>query len=138
MKQLSYLFIGVLLFSGAAQANGFFGKRFDTTIAAGGVYGGATQSSTTCYVFNAGPDAIQIKSFEIIEQNVPGDTKDFDFCPPGTVLQPGETCTITATGLPQQAHSCLARYRGSWRSQVRGTMDVRASGNEVLVNAELR
>ena len=117
--------------SGSGNANGI-----RSTIATGGVYGGATQASTTCYVFNAGPDEITVESLQIIAQDGTP-TTDFDVCS-GVTLNPSESCSAAAVGLAQEAHSCVVTYRGHWWNQVRGTMDVRATDNEVLTSSPLR
>ena len=122
----------VLLTSTAAGAVSF------NYLATGDVFGGVTQTSAHCYVFNVGA-SIKILSGAIRDDTgaivpVPASS---DTCTGATLAQ-FKSCTIDANGpLTFQTYECTILTRGS-TAGLRGVMDIRDSNMNVLINSNLR
>ena len=103
-------------------------------LAAGAAYGGPTQTSAVCYVFNAGPGPVSITSNLIIREPNVSLVLSFDTC---GVLAAGASCGTAVPIVNNLAHSCRMIVSPSG-ADVRGSFELRDSSGRVLNNLELR
>jgi hypothetical protein len=107
-----------------------------TTLAAGGLFGGGTQSVAVCYLFNAGAAPVTVTVPQIIEQNA-GPLKLTENTCTG-VLAGGSICVFFVNPVSNgAAHGCRVNVSGTG-TNVRGTLDVRAGTSMVLATEQLR
>ena len=102
-------------------------------LATGALYGGPTQNTAVCYLFNAGTGPVTVVSNQIIREpniNLP---LSFDGC---GVLAAGSSCGIATNIANNVAHSCKFVLSQSG-ADVRGVLEMR-SGLTVLSNSDLR
>ncbi len=103
-------------------------------LATGAMYGGPTQNTAVCYLFNAGTGPVTVVSNQILREpniNLP---LSFDGC---GVLAAGNSCGIAVNNIVNNAaHSCKFVLSPSG-ADVRGVMEIR-SGLTVLQNSTLR
>jgi hypothetical protein len=102
-------------------------------LATGAMYGGPTQNTAVCYLFNAGTGPVTVTSNQIIREPNINLALSFDGC---GVLAAGSSCGIAATIVNNMAHSCKFVLSQSG-VDVRGVLEMR-SGLTVLSNADLR
>jgi hypothetical protein len=103
-------------------------------LAGGPIFGGPTQGSATCYVFNFGTPPVTIGSFGILDQNGNSTTLSANLC--GTSLANGTGCAFSALIGNGLAYSCYLDV--SKVASLRGSMDIRNSAGTVLANTPLR
>jgi hypothetical protein len=108
-------------------------------LAAGAIYGGPTQAIAACYIFNAGTGPVAVVSNQILRevQNFPAANVALvsDQC--GATLAPNSICVIAANIVNFAPHACKFVLSPS-AAEVRGSFEVRTSGNVVLKNVDLR
>ena len=103
-------------------------------LATGAMYGGPTQNTAVCYLFNAGTGPVTVVSNQIIREPNINLGLSFDGC---GVLVAGSSCGIAVNNIANNAaHSCKFVLSPSG-ADVRGVMELR-QGLTVLQNAELR
>lgn len=130
-KMLSMVFSAFTLF--AVSGNSAFAT--DAILAAGPIFGGATQSKITCYVGNYGKPDVTISSADILSQSgvaldVTGST-----CQAGTVLKSGSSCYLVAS--ETQAVSCVIKAKKV--NNLRGELEIRNDTETTVLNSiELR
>ena len=125
IKKTVFAVTALLGLSAAAQAD---------ILAAGASYGGPTQSSAVCYVYNAGTGPVTVTSNLIVREPNVALPLAFDSC---AALAPGSSCGIQAFIVNNLAHSCRMTVTPSG-ADVRGTFELRNGSGEVLNNVELR
>lgn len=103
-------------------------------VLAGVMFGSSGQAEAVCYLFNAGPGAVNITAKSISDENAEVSLKG-NSC--GASLAQGKTCFFAAWILDGRAHACRAILPPSG-ANVRGTFDVRDSSSNVLGQVELR
>jgi hypothetical protein len=107
-----------------------------TLLAAGGLFGGGTQSVAVCYLFNAGAAPVTVTKPQIIEQNSGPLTLTENTCT-GT-LAAGSICVFFVNPVSNgAAHGCSVDVKGDV-DDVRGTLDIRAGTSTVLATEQLR
>jgi len=107
-------------------------------LAAGGLYGGPTQSVAVCYVFNAGTAPVTFSGQQVIRgqlNNPLATDMYYDDC--GSTLGAGRVCGIGVKIKANQGYACMVGINGS-KENVRGGMETRDSSGHVLSNSELR
>ncbi len=125
MKPIHLAVLAILAGASTAQAQ---------TFATGPIYGGPTQTTGICTLYNAGTVSVSLASADIRDQNgnVPTATTG---CP--VTLVPGAACRITlalpATGL---AYACEAAAGAP--SSLRGSFSLENSTGVVLNSQPLR
>jgi hypothetical protein len=111
------------------------GMRANADVLAGGpIYGGNTQTTAVCHVFNAGGHTAVFDLVRIIDQHGFDATLDKNSCSP--TLGSAESCAISANIQSNLAYACQITTSTS-KANLRGSMDIRGSG-VILVNIELR
>ena len=116
---------GSVLLAGTARADD------PLLLATGGVYGGMTQNSASCYVLNAGRNPVAVSMFILNETG--GSAGPFT----RTVVLPGTISAVSNYITNNQAYSC--RIIGTGASvNVRGVMDIRDVFSNVLISSDLR
>jgi hypothetical protein len=103
-------------------------------LATGAVFGGPSQFSANCYVFNVGPP-ITIVAAEIRNQKGAIVTTS-NTCTRATLAQ-FATCGVSATSLTFQTYECDVETSGT-NADLRGVMDIRNGASDVLINSNLR
>lgn len=106
-------------------------------LAAGSMYGGSTQNTAVCYLFNAGTWPVTFLSKQIFREGQPvvNLVLNFDSC--GAVLARNSSCAIAVNNIAAgAAHGCKF-VLSQTAAEVRGTFEAR-SGLVVLKNVELR
>ncbi len=106
-------------------------------LAAGSMYGGPTQNTAVCYLFNGGTGPVGIVSNQIFREGQPAVNLllNFDSC--GATLAPNSSCGIAVNNIANGfAHACKFVLSPS-AAAVRGGFEARA-GLTVLKNMELR
>jgi hypothetical protein len=125
VRNIIALATGSVLLAGTARADD------PLLLATGGVYGGMTQNSASCYVFNAGRNPVAVSMFLLNETG--GSAGPFT----RTVVLPGRISAVSNYITNNQAYSC--RIIGTGASvNVRGVMDIRDVFNNVLISSDLR
>jgi len=124
MPRVLALTVLLLGFSVAARAD---------VLATGALYGGPTQNTAVCYLFNAGSGPVTVVSNQIIREPNLNLALSFDGC---SVLAAGSSCGIAAPILNNVAHSCKFVLSQSG-ADVRGVLEMR-SGLTVLSTSDLR
>ena len=124
----SKLIVGAILLSIGAVANA-------DTLAGGAIYGGPSQTTATCYLYNAGTGPVTVTTNSIIRRGTLTPlTLTYDDC---STLAAGATCFIEANIENGSAHSCRMVVSPSG-ADVRGSFEIRNSSAQVLSNTELR
>jgi len=119
---MTVLFLGV---SVAARAD---------ILATGAMYGGPTQNTAVCYLFNAGTGPVTVVSNQILREPNINLGLSFDGC---SVLAAGSSCGIAVNNIANNAaHSCRF-VLSPGGADVRGVMEIR-QGLTVLQNSALR
>lgn len=108
-------------------------------LAAGAIYGGPTQAVAACYLFNAGTGPVFVQTNQILRevqnQRAANVGLASDQC--GATLAPNSICVIAANNILNAPHACkFALYPSA--ADVRGSFELRTSGNVVLKNVDLR
>jgi hypothetical protein len=103
-------------------------------LAGGPIYGGNTQTTAVCHVFNSGGHPAVFDLVRIIDQNGNDAVLDRNSCSPS--IDAARSCAISATIRKNLAYSCQMTMSTS-KANLRGSMDIRGSG-VILVNIELR
>ena len=137
MKQLAFLTALLLTmgFSAPSAAR--------TILATGGVYGGPEQKRAYCYVFNGGAKDMRLWGPEIIKQDGTQrdqhviDTCSSRFGPPPWILPAGQTCLLGVEIDQSATYACRVVIQGT-KANVRGNMDLRDEGDQVLTSSPLR
>ena len=124
MRRVVAITVLLLGFSVAARAD---------ILATGAMYGGPTQNTAVCYLFNAGTGPVNVVTNQIIREPNISLLLAFDNC---GVLAAGSTCSIVANLANNVPHSCKFVLSPSG-ADVRGVMEIR-SGGTVLQNSNLR
>ena len=96
MRRVPILFAALITMGTAANA---------TTLAAGGIFGGTTQNTATCRLFNSGASAVSILTRQIIREGTGPLPLTFNFC--GGALAAGAICTIQVNSIGNAvSHAC--------------------------------
>jgi hypothetical protein len=103
-------------------------------LAGGPIYGGNTQTTAVCHVFNSGGNTAVFDLVRIIDQNGNDAILNKNSCSPS--IDSSLSCAISATIQSNLAYSCQMTMSTS-KTNLRGSMDIRGSG-VILVNIELR
>jgi hypothetical protein len=125
MGRTLIVLVALLTMAGAANA---------TTLAGGAIYGGPTQTTAVCYLFNAGNSTVSVSGSEIVRQNTGPVPLAQNNC--GT-LAAGGICAILANVGNVGSDACKFVISPDGAA-VRGTLEIRNSGSTVLQNEELR
>ena len=129
MKKIRLLIISALFsFSVTSQA---------AVLASASVYGGTTQNHVVCYLFNAGNASIGISAVQVFAfgNSFPLPLTGGNGC--GLTLAPGATCAWAVNPISNGlTYSCRAVT--STTSGLRGTLDIRSTGEINLERADLR
>jgi hypothetical protein len=102
-----------------------------TTLAAGAIFGGPTQNTAVCYLYNAGGSPVSVSGSQIVQQFIGPVPLTVNQC--GASLVAGGICGIAANAAPHACKFVISPDGGA----VRGTLEIR-SGLTVLKNVELR
>jgi hypothetical protein len=102
-------------------------------LAGGGIYGGHTQTTATCYLFNAGNSAVSISSLLIYNDSGGATTVDAGNC--GTKLGARKQCFVFS-GILNTSYACRAIVAS--KTNLRGNLQIRNVDGVVLINVELR
>jgi hypothetical protein len=111
-------------------------SKADTIWATAPAWGGLTQNTVFCYVFNANTSPVNI-NFVLLQifgernRNVPLTGQN---C--GNTLAPSATCYFFAAVPNNSAHSCRVITSGSFIHALRGSIEVR-NANTILNRGEL-
>jgi hypothetical protein len=106
-------------------------------LAAGVMYGGSTQNTAVCYLFNAGTGPVTVVSNQIFRESQPVVNLPLNFDSCGATLAPNSSCGIAVNNIANGfAHACKFVLSPS-AAAVRGVMEIRA-GATVLKNVDLR
>jgi hypothetical protein len=103
------------------------------TLAAGAIFGGPTQNTAVCYLYNAGGSPVSVSGSQIVQQFIGPVPLTVNQC--GASLVAGGICGIAANAVNNAPYAC--KFVISDGVAVRGTLEIR-SGLTVLKNAELR
>ena len=118
--------LGLLTIGATAQAD---------ILAGGASYGGISQATATCYIYNAGSGPVTIASRTIIREPNIALTPFFSSC--AASLAAGSSCGFSASIVNNLAHSCRVVLSPSG-AEVRGSMEFRSSTGDLLNSVELR
>ncbi len=104
-------------------------------LASAAIHAAAHQFDAHCTLFNAGPDAVTVKTVQILEG------------PSGTVVKPQKNdcgalgalkgCALRVSVQPDHRYSCVAIISPN-SSLVRGALELRDASDTVLQNVDLR
>lgn len=127
MKRNPFLFAVWFALAGSANAD---------ILASGPINGGQSQTTATCYLFNAGAGTVSISSEGIRRgASTAPLALTHDFC--GSTLASGASCVIQANTAFGDAHSCRFVVSPSG-ADVRGSFEVRDSIGNILNQADMR
>jgi hypothetical protein len=108
-------------------------------LATGGQFGGPSQTTAHCYVFNAGNFPVIITS-AVIRNQAGAAYTGTDTCT-AAYLFPNATCNVDVaiSATPGLAvTSCTIELNNDGSANLRGIMDIRDSSGDVLINSILR
>lgn len=106
-------------------------------LAAGSMYGGPTQNTAVCYLFNGGTGPVGIVSNQIFREGQPAVNLALSFDSCGATLAPNSSCGIAVNNIANgAAHLCKFVLSPS-ADNVRGGFELR-NGLVVLTNVDLR
>jgi hypothetical protein len=105
-----------------------------TTLAAGAIFGGPTQNTAVCYLYNAGGSPVSVSGSQIVQQFIGPVPLTINQC--DVPLVAGGICGIAANAANNAPYACKFVISPDGGA-VRGTLEIR-SGLTVLKNAELR
>lgn len=120
MGRILIMLVAVITMGTAAHA---------TTLAAGLLYGGVTQETAVCYVYNAGDSTVSVSEIKIIAGNVALPLVQ-NTC--GTLAAGGSCFALVRPINRDSAHACKAVVPLNG-ANVRGTLDIRTGANDGLV-----
>jgi hypothetical protein len=118
-----------LLAATAARADD---PRITTLLATGGVYGGMSQATATCYAFNAGTTRVSVLALTIFNQV--GTSVGTTSCP---ALARGTLCAVSTPIVNTVAYSCTLTSKSPNADDLRGVLDFRDIYQNVLINSNL-
>jgi len=126
------LFSSVVVVFGVSQAH-----AADVTLA-GAAYGGPSQGQAVCYLVNAGSVAVAILSKEFLPEAgfVGPRPLVYDTC--GFSVDPGAMCAFVSNIPSNGGNACKVVLQDVKKAEVRGTLEIRDSGNNILNTVELR
>jgi hypothetical protein len=127
VKQFFYGLVAAMTFAGAANASAL--------LAAGSLFGGASQTTAVCYIFNAGPNVVALTAINMLNAEGSPLTLTVHGC--GASLPAGQSCGIAASIAGNQTYSCVASFPKN-PLNMRGIMEVRDSSQSTLANTPLR
>jgi len=102
-------------------------------LGAGAAYGGPSQMTGVCYLFNAGSSDVIVSSILIYDKVGNPYTALSNNC---ATLKPKRACRTVARIFDGIAYSCRALV--SLKANVRGELELRSSTGVTLTNLELR
>jgi len=106
------------------------------TLAAGAIFGGPTQNTVVCYLYNAGNSSVSV-SGSLVQQFVGPVPLTINQCT-GGVLAAGGICGIAANAVNNAPYACnFVISPDAAAVLVRGTLELR-NGLTVLQNEQLR
>jgi hypothetical protein len=112
------------------------------TLAAGGLFGGSTQTGALCYLYNAGVNSVTVTNVQIIEEPNIVLPQDGNNCCTGTpcsgILAGGNICFFAAAPISSGvAHSCSAAVTGllPGAPYIRGTLEIRTGPSDATLLA---
>jgi ABC-type uncharacterized transport system permease subunit len=105
-------------------------------LSAGGIFGGPAQVRAVCYFHNSGTTTLGLSGLQITNQLGVALPLAVNECGTGTLL-PGRTCGIAANVPNNAVHNCRALVSPR-KTDARGILEARDSGQRVLTNVELR
>jgi hypothetical protein len=128
MRSALLLAVSIMGMGSAAQAQ--------QVLAAGSLYGGPAQVRAVCYFYNASPTAeVTLSRSEITDENGTVMPLAVDQC--GVGLAAGRACGIAADIANNSPYNCQTSVSPN-KTNVRGVLEVRDSGQVPLKNVELR
>jgi hypothetical protein len=105
-------------------------------LAGGPIYGGNTQTTAVCHVFNTGSTTAAFSLVGILGENGVGLPLTRNSCSP--FLHAAESCSFAATISSNSAYSCqIVLANGTSKTDLRGSFDIR-DGSSILINIELK
>jgi hypothetical protein len=102
-------------------------------LAGGAAYGGPTQYTGVCYLYNAGGGSVTVSSIHIYDEVGNAYITLSDSC---TTILAGRTCRTVSRIFDGNAYSCKAVV--SSKANVRGRLELRKSDGTYLTHQELR
>jgi hypothetical protein len=102
-------------------------------LAAGAAYGGPTQYTGVCYLFNAGTTSVSVSSISIYDEVGNAYISLSNNC---SSLAPKRACRTVSRIFEGIAYSCRALV--SLKANIRGELEFRTSTGVVLTNLEMR
>jgi hypothetical protein len=107
-----------------------------TTLAAGGLFGGPTQNVALCYFYNAGTSPVTVTGGEIVQETSTVLPLAGNNCV--APLTPGKICRFFATPISTVfTHACKATITPD-ATDVRGTLEIRAANSGGAPGATLQ